>query len=61
MLDMEERFVIRHLYRKRVSISEIARRTGHNRKTIRKVINEPLQPEQTPRRQKKRKIDPYVP
>ena len=61
MLDVEERFVIRHLHRKGVSISEIARRTGHDRKTIRKVINSPLLPEQKPRRPRKRKIDPYLP
>ena len=61
MLDVEERFVIRDLHRKGVSISEIARRTAHDRKTVRKVINEPLQPERASRRRKKRKIDPYVP
>jgi transposase len=61
MLDVEGRFVIRDLYRQGVSVSEIARRTGHDRKTVRKVIHEPLQPERKPRRSKRRKIDPYVP
>jgi len=61
MLDVEERFVIRDLHRKGVSISEIARRTGHDRKTIRKAIKGPLQAEGKPKPRKKRKIDPYVP
>lgn len=61
MLDVEERFVIRDLHRKGVSVSEIARRTGHDRKTIRKAIRELLQSERAPRRQRSRKIDPYVP
>ena len=61
MLDVEERFVIRDLHRKGVSVSEIARRTGHARKTVRGVINAPLAPERGPRRCKRRKIDPYVP
>jgi transposase len=38
MLNLEERFMIRDLYRKGVSISAIARRTGRDRKTIRKII-----------------------
>lgn len=61
MLDVEERFVIRDLHRKGVSITEIARRTGHDRKTIRKVINAPLERERRPRRRKNRKIDAFVP
>jgi transposase len=44
-----------------VSISEIARRTGHARKTIRKVINGPLDVQRKARRRRERKIDPYVP
>jgi transposase len=61
MLDVEERFVIRNLHRKGVSITQIARRTGHDRKTIRKVIHAPLERERRPRRRKNRKIDPFVP
>jgi len=61
MLDVEERFVIRDLYRQGLSISEIARRTRHDRKTVRKMLDEPLQPARRPRRSKRRKIDPYVP
>jgi transposase len=36
MLDMEEQFMIRHLINEGVSISEISRKTGHDRKTVRK-------------------------
>ena len=39
MLALEERFMIREMYRKGVSISEIARQTGRDRKTIRQVVN----------------------
>ena len=42
MLHVEERFVIRELYGKGVSISEIARLTGHDRKTIRAAVTRPL-------------------
>jgi transposase len=41
MLALEERFMIRELYRKDVSISEIARRTGWDRKTIRQIVTAP--------------------
>ena len=42
MLTVEEHFVIKDLYRRGVSISEIARRTGHDRKTIRQRLTAPL-------------------
>jgi len=38
MLALEERFMIREMYRKGVSISEIARRIGRDRKTIRQIV-----------------------
>jgi transposase len=38
MVNLEERFMIRDLHRKGVSISDIARQTGRDRKTVRKVI-----------------------
>lgn len=60
MLNVEQRFMIRDLYRQGVSISEIARRTGHDRKTIRTVLREPLTPPPKVRRPKLRKLDPYV-
>ena len=62
MLALEERFMIREMYRKGVSISEIARRTGRDRKTIRQAVNAPnLLPPKTPRQVKACKIDPYAP
>lgn len=61
MLEVEERFVTRDMHRKGLSISEIARRTGYDRKTIRKVIKGSLEPAPKARRRKKRKIDPYAP
>ena len=62
MLALEERFMIRELYRKGVSISEIARRTRRDRKTIRQVVNAPeLAPARQPRQARACKIDPYAP
>ncbi len=60
MLALEERFMIRDLYRKGASISEIARRTGRDRKTIRQTVQAPdiLSPQKS-RQPKARKIDPY--
>ena len=60
MLDVEERFMIRQLHRNGVSISAIARQTGRDRKTIRKVIQAPLTVTPTTRKRKVRKIDPYT-
>jgi transposase len=61
MLSVEERFMIKHLHRMGLSISEIARRTGHDRKTVRKVIRGGLIPQAKPRKARERKIVPYVP
>ena len=62
MLALEERFMIRELYRKGVSISEIARQTGRDRKTIRQAVNTPdLLPAKPSRQAKPCKIDPYAP
>ena len=52
MLDLEERFMIRDLHRKGVSISEIARRTGRDRKTIRKIITGAVTPKSVQRKRK---------
>lgn len=61
MLALEERFMIREMYRKGVSISELARRTGRDRKTIRQTVNAPdLSPPKHPRHVKACKIDPYT-
>ena len=62
MLRVEERFVIRELYGKGVSISEIARLTGHDRKTIRAALSQPLLPAPRPARPPRAsKLGPYVP
>ena len=62
MVALEERFMIRELYRKGVSISEIARRTGRDRKTIRHIATAPgLWPAKPSRQAKACKIDPYAP
>lgn len=61
MLGVEERFMIHDLYRNGVSISEIARLTGHDRKTVRSVLTQPLVPSPRPRKPRVRKLDPYLP
>ncbi len=62
MLVIEARFMIKDMYRKGVSISEIARRTGRDRKTIRQIVTAPgLAVEPAPRKPKPCKIDPYIP
>lgn len=59
MLEVEERFMIRELHRKGITISEISRQTGRDRKTIRKAIQEPLVSEPKKRKAKAKKIEPY--
>jgi transposase len=59
MLNVEQRFMIKDMYRRGVSISEIARQTGHDRKTIRAVLQVPLTPVAKARQPKVRKLDPY--
>jgi transposase len=59
MLSVEKRFMIKDLHRKGVSISEIARRTGNDRKTIRKILGEPLIQERQ-RRARRHKLDAFV-
>jgi transposase len=62
MLDVEDHFMIKDLFRKGVSISEIARRTGHDRKTVRKLATAPLRPtRQRARAIRPHKLDPYLP
>jgi transposase len=59
MLRVEARFMIKELHRRGISISEIARLTGHDRKTVRRIVEQPLVPEPKERRRRARKIDPY--
>jgi transposase len=61
VLEVEERFMIKDLFRRGLTISEIARQTGHDRKTIRVILNEPLVAAAKPRQKKACKIDPYIP
>ena len=62
MLALVERFMSREMYRKGISISEIARRIGRDRKTIRQIVTAPeLAPAMHPRQVKARKMDPYAP
>ena len=61
MLAVEDRFMIKDLYRKGVSISEIARRTGHDRKTVRKIATGPVVPTRAPAPPRVHKLDPFIP
>ena len=61
MLEVEERFMIKDLHRRGMSISEIARVTGHDRKTIRATVNGPVNPPPGKRQTRTKKIDPFLP
>lgn len=63
MTSIEEKFKMLEMFRKGVSISEIARQTGRDRKTVRKVVNPKEQPSRKRRRKaakRERKIDAFV-
>jgi transposase len=51
--------MIKELYRMGWSLSDIARHTAHDRKTVRRVLAKPLLPAAKPRKVRKRKLDPY--
>src|SRR6266487_2955752 len=53
MVSIEEKLKMMDLYHKGVSISEIARQTGRDRKTVRKVVTGTLQ---APKRKGKRRV-----
>jgi len=55
----EEWFMIRELYRQGLSIAEIARKTNHDRKTIRKLVNQEQMPEMKKRAKQQSKLDPF--
>jgi transposase len=60
MLQGEDRFMMKELYRRGVSMSEIARRTGHDRKTVRAALARPvLAPRRSPP-PRASKLDPYA-
>jgi transposase len=60
LLNVEARFVIGELYRRGWSISDIAARTGHDRKTVRRVLAQPLVAEPKVRRRRTHKLDPFI-
>jgi len=57
----DEYFMIRQMRREGLSISEIARKTGRDRKTVRKVVAGDSRPEYGPRPGKVSKLDPHKP
>lgn len=60
MIKPEERFMIKQQYQTGLSITEIARRNGRDRKTVRAALQQPIVPSRRARRKRVRKIDPYV-
>jgi len=61
MLKAETRFMIKDLHRKDVTISDIARIAGHDRKTIRATLKSPISPSPRKRKARARKLDPFIP
>jgi transposase len=61
MLKVEKWLLIRDLYSQGFSISEISRRTGHARETVRKYLNKKTALEPQKRPPKPSKLDPYKP
>jgi transposase len=59
MLDLEEFLMLRDLFNQELSISEIARRTGHSRGTVRKYLLSPVPPAPQKRQKKPSKLDDY--
>ena len=61
MLTVEDRFMIKEMHQRGVSISDIARLTGHDRKTVRAVIHGPLVRERRSAPPRPSKLDPFTP
>jgi transposase len=61
MLTVEEWIEMRYLYMKGLSISEIAKKTGRDRKTVRKYVLKKDPPESMKRKPRPSKLDPYKP
>lgn len=59
MLTGREFHMLRDLFNQGLSISEIARQNGHDRKTIRKYINSEIPPVMSERSKSPGKLDPY--
>jgi len=60
MLVVEERFMIKQLQRQGISISDIARQTGHDRKTVRTTLAAPLVRPSQPGQVVRYQLGPYV-
>jgi transposase len=61
MLKVENRFMIKDLHRRGLAISDIARITGYDRKTIRAILNGPVSPPPQKRQARAKKLDAFVP
>ncbi len=61
MIQRDGWYMIREMLREGLAISEIARRTGRDRKTIREIRDAPGHPTPQERRKQGSKLDPYVP
>ena len=61
MLKKEEWLLIQELHSQFLRISEIARKTGHDRETVRKYLNLKTAPEPYKRPTRPSKLDPYKP
>jgi transposase len=59
MLNMEEFLTLRDLFNEELSISEIARQTGHSRVTVQKYLNSQVPPAPQKRPKKPSKLDGY--
>ena len=59
MLDLQDFLTLKELQTQGLSYSEIARRTGFSRKTIRKYIDSDAPPEAKKRSPKSSKLDDY--
>jgi transposase len=59
MLKKEDLFLIRDLSSQNLSISEISRQTGFDRKTVRKYLQLKTLPEPQKRQGRKSKLDPF--
>ena len=59
MFTVEEFFVIRDLHHQRLNISQISRKTGHHRNTVRKYLTAQTVPSPASRKVRPSKLDPF--
>jgi transposase len=59
MLEMEDQFMMRKLYDEGLTITEISRETGYNRRTVRKYIQESDLKKYKRKKKRSSKLDPY--